>query len=110
MDGTSAIFDICIIYYRTYVGVCVTPFFFFFGVRCAQYKVHAQCSFAALAPHMPCMLLVHLYVYFSPSHKNTYYPLGDCHTGHSQALQKGDELISASSSGKCHDQKKLKCE
>ena len=44
-------------YYRTYVGVCVTPFFFFFGVRCAQYKVHAQCSFAALAPHMPCMLL-----------------------------------------------------
>ena len=39
-------------------GVCVTPFFFFFGVRCAQYKVHARCSFAALAPHMPCMLLV----------------------------------------------------
>ena len=31
-------------YYRTYVGVCVTLFFFFFGVRCAaytQYKVHA---------------------------------------------------------------------
>ena len=26
---------------RTYVGVCVTPPFFFFGVRCAQYKVHA---------------------------------------------------------------------
>ena len=49
-----------IIYYRTYVGVCVTPFFFFFGVRCAQYKVHAQCSFAALAPHMPCMLLVRI--------------------------------------------------
>ena len=47
-------------YYRTYVGVCVTPFFFFFGVRCAQYKVHAQCSFAVLAPHMPCMLLVTL--------------------------------------------------
>ena len=43
--------------YRMYVGVCVTPFFFF-GVRCVQYKVHAQCSFAALAPHMPCMLLV----------------------------------------------------
>ena len=36
----------------------MTPLFFFFGVRCAQYKVHAQCSFAALAPHMPCMLLV----------------------------------------------------
>ena len=47
-------------YYRTYVGVCVTPFFFFFGVRCTQYKVHAQCSFAALAPHMPCMLLVYI--------------------------------------------------
>ena len=44
--------------YRTYVGDCVAPFFFFYGVRCAQYKVHAQCSFAALAPHMPCMLLV----------------------------------------------------
>ena len=27
-------------------------------MRCAQYKVHAQYSFAALAPHMPCMLLV----------------------------------------------------
>ena len=26
MDGTSAIFHI--LYYRTYVGVCVTPFFF----------------------------------------------------------------------------------
>ena len=51
-------FSYIIIYYRTYVGVCVTPLFFFFGVRCAQYKVHAQCSFAALAPHMPCMLLV----------------------------------------------------
>ena len=38
-------------------GLC-DPLFFFFGVRCAQYKVHAQCSFAALAPHMPCMLLV----------------------------------------------------
>ena len=49
---------IIIIIYGMYVGVCVTPFFFFFGVRCAQYKVHAQCSFAALAPHMPCMLLV----------------------------------------------------
>ena len=51
-------FLLLVIYYRTYVGVCVTPFLFFFGVRCAQYKVHAQCSFAALAPHMPCMLLV----------------------------------------------------
>ena len=61
MGDTSGIFHILLllyIYYRTYVGVCVTPFFFFFGVRCAQYKVHAQCSFAALAPHMPCMLLV----------------------------------------------------
>ena len=32
--------------YGTYVGVCVTPFFFFIGVRCtaySQYKVHA-CS------------------------------------------------------------------
>ena len=58
MGDTSGIFHILYIYYRTYVGVCVTPFFFFFGVRCAQYKVHAQCSFAALAPHMPCMLLV----------------------------------------------------
>ena len=38
-------------------GLCGPPFFFY-GVRCAQYKVHAQCSFAALAPHMPCMLLV----------------------------------------------------
>ena len=38
-------------------GLC-DPLFFFFGMRCAQYKVHAQCSFAALAPHMPCMLLV----------------------------------------------------
>ena len=47
-------------YYRTYVGVCVTSPFFSFGVRCAQYKVHAQCSFTALAPHMPCMLLVHI--------------------------------------------------
>ena len=47
-------------YYRTYVGDCVAPFFFFYGVRCAQYKVHAQCSFAALAPHMPCMLLVRI--------------------------------------------------
>ena len=46
-------------YYRTYVGDCMAPFFFFYGVRCAQYKVHAQCSFAALAPHMPCMLLVY---------------------------------------------------
>ena len=47
------------IYYISYVrrGLC-DPLFFFFGVRCAQYKVHAQCSFAALAPHMPCMLLV----------------------------------------------------
>ena len=61
MGDTSGIFHI-IYYYRTYVGVCVTPFFFFFGVRCAQYKVHAQCSFAALAPHMPCMLLVYMYV------------------------------------------------
>ena len=59
MGDTSGIFHILLyIYYRTYVGVCVTPFFFFFGVRCAQYKVHAQCSFAALAPCMPCMLLV----------------------------------------------------
>ena len=41
----------------------MTPFFFFFGVRCAQYKVHAQCSFAALAPHMPCMLLVYILSY-----------------------------------------------
>ena len=57
MGDTSGIFHIYNYYYRTYVGVCVTPFFFF-GVRCAQYKVHAQCSFAALAPHMPCMLLV----------------------------------------------------
>ena len=51
MGDTSGIFHILLllyIYYRTYVGVCVTPFFFFFGVRCAQYKVHAQCSFAAL--------------------------------------------------------------
>ena len=48
-------------YYRTYVGDCVAPFFFFYSVRCAQYKVHAQCSFAALAPHMPCMLLVATY-------------------------------------------------
>ena len=84
MDGTSGIFHILyiigrakraphgryiwdfsyiIIYYRTYVGVCVTPLFFFFGVRCAQYKVHAQCSFAALAPHMPCMLLVYYILY-----------------------------------------------
>ena len=63
MDGTSAIFHY---YYRTYVGVCVTPFsFFFFGVRCAQYKVHAQCSFAALAPHMPCMLLVGVHLLLS---------------------------------------------
>ena len=38
-------------------GLC-DPFFFFFGMRCAQYKVHALCSFAALAPHMPCMLPV----------------------------------------------------
>ena len=46
-------------YILSYVrrGLCDPPFFFF-GVRCAQYKVHAQCSFAALAPHMPCMLLV----------------------------------------------------
>ena len=51
-------FSYIVYYYRTYVGVCVTPFFLFFSVRCAQYKVHAQCSFAALAPHMPCMLLV----------------------------------------------------
>ena len=61
MGDTSGIFHILYIYYRTYVGVCVTPFFFFFGVRCAQYKVHAQCSFAALAPLMPCMLLVIYY-------------------------------------------------
>ena len=27
------------IYYRTYVGVCVTPFFFFIGVRCAACAV-----------------------------------------------------------------------
>ena len=63
MGDTSGIFHILLllyIYYRTYVGVCVTPLFFFFGVRCAQYKVHAQCSFAALAPHMPCMLLVYI--------------------------------------------------
>ena len=40
-------------------GLC-DPFFFFFGVHCAQYKVHAQCSFTALAPHMPCMLLVYV--------------------------------------------------
>ena len=52
-------------YYRTYVGVCVTPPFFFFGVRCAQYKVHAPSSFAALAPHMPCMLLVNLCLFCS---------------------------------------------
>ena len=45
--------------YRTYVGVCVAPFFFSFGVRCTQYKVHAQCSFAVLAQHMPCMFLVY---------------------------------------------------
>ena len=57
MGDTSGIFHIYIIIVRT-SGVCVAPFFFFFGVRCAQYKVHAQCSFAALAPHMPCMLLV----------------------------------------------------
>ena len=42
----------------------MTPLFFFFGVRCAQYKVHAQCSFAALAPHMPCMLLVIIIIYY----------------------------------------------
>ena len=63
MGDTSGIFHILYIYYRTYVGVCVTPFFFFFGVRCAQYKVHAQCSFAALAPLMPCMLLVFIILF-----------------------------------------------
>ena len=49
-----------IYYILSYVrwGLCDPPFFFFFGMRCAQYKVHAQCSFTALAPHMPCMLLV----------------------------------------------------
>ena len=55
--------DFNIYVYGTYVGVCVTPFFFSFGVHCAQYKVHAQCSFAALAPHMPCMLLVRILVW-----------------------------------------------
>ena len=66
-SGGSPLFmlNICLVYYRTYVRVCVTHFFFFFGVRCAQYKVHAQCSFAALAPHMPCMLLVSLCGYLS---------------------------------------------
>ena len=57
MDGTSAIFHILYIIIIVRRGLC-DLFFFFFGVRCAQYKVHAQCSFAALAPHMPCMLLV----------------------------------------------------
>ena len=55
MDDTSVIFHILLLSY----GLCDPPFFFF-GVRCAQYKVHAQCSFVALAPHMPCMLLVYL--------------------------------------------------
>ena len=44
-------------------GLCDPPFFFF-GVRCAQYKVHAQCSFAALAPHMPWYKMVSLVVNF----------------------------------------------
>ena len=58
MDDTFAIFHILLLSYVRR-GLCDPPFFFF-GVRCAQYKVHAQCSFAALAPHMPCMLLVGL--------------------------------------------------
>ena len=75
MGDTSGIFHILLllyIYYRTYVGVCVTPFFFFFGVRCAQYKVHAQCSFAALAPHMPCMLLVIIIIYRRTSDRSNF--------------------------------------
>ena len=61
MDGTSAIFHILLLLSYVRRGLCDPPFFFF-DVRCAQYKVHAQCSFAALAPHMPCMLLVCMYV------------------------------------------------
>ena len=57
MDGTSAIFHILLLLSYVRRGLC-DPLFFFFSVHCAQYKVHAQCSFAALAPHMPCMLLV----------------------------------------------------
>ena len=56
MGDTSGIFHILLLSYVRR-GLC-GPLFFFYGVRCAQYKVHAQCSFAALAPHMPCMLLV----------------------------------------------------
>ena len=57
MGDTSGIFHILLLSYVRR-GLC-GPLFFFYGVRCAQYKVHAQCSFAALAPHMPCMLLVY---------------------------------------------------
>ena len=59
MGDTSGIFHILLLLLLSYVrrGLCGS-LFFFYGVRCAQYKVHAQCSFAALAPHMPCMLLV----------------------------------------------------
>ena len=40
-------------------GLCDPPFFFSLArAVCSTKFMHMKCSFAALAPHMPCMLLV----------------------------------------------------
>ena len=75
MGDTSGIFHILLSYVRR--GLC-DPLFFFFGVRCVQYNVHAQCSFTALAPHMPCMLLVlrmlHVHTCTCQNDQPIYFP------------------------------------
>ena len=54
-----------IYYILSYVrrGLCDPLFFFLRCALCAVQRSCTVCSFAALAPHMPCMLLVIMYYY-----------------------------------------------